>query len=127
MLNDRSFLRCGGRVMQVRSIRFISAVVGGLLLSGSVHAASITWGNVQNISGPGGTTASTAKSQGGPGNNVTITNGTNDVSTLGTQVYGINYSGTAGSTYPYTTTINGQTFYSFRDTNPSSVSYSATG
>src|SRR5258706_9036224 len=113
MLSASHFFVAEGAFMQVRSISFISAVVGGLLLSGSVHAASITWGNVQNISGPGGTTASTAKSQGGPGNNVTITNGTNDVSTLGTQGYGINYSGTAGSTYPYTTTIHGQTFYNF--------------
>jgi hypothetical protein len=113
--------------MQVRTIGVVSAMVAGLFLSGSVHAASITWGNVQNISGPGSTTVATTKTQGGPGNNATITNGTNDVSTLGTQVYGISYSGTAGSTYPYTTTINGQTFYSFRDTNPFPVSYSATG
>ena len=113
--------------MQFRSISVLSAMVAGLLLSGSVHATPITWGNVQNISGPGSTTVSTAKSQGGPGNNVTISNGTNDVSTLGKQVFGINYSGTSGSTYPYDTTIDGQTFYSFRDTNPSSVTYNATG
>ena len=111
--------------MHIRSIRVISAALAGLLLCGSARAASVTWGNVQNISGPGSTTATTTKTQGGPGNNVTITNGTNDVSTLGTQVFGINYSGSAGVTYPYTATINGQTFYSFRDTNPSSVSYSA--
>jgi len=70
---------------------------------------------------------STAKTEGGPGNNQTITNGTNNVSTLGTQVFGINYSGTPGSTYPYTATINGQNFYSFRDSSPLPVSYSATG
>jgi hypothetical protein len=122
----RSFLRCGeGELMQVRSISVVSAMVAGLLLSGSVHAASITWGNVQNISGPGSTTVSTIK-QGGPGSNQTITNGTNDVSTLGTQVFGLNYSGAPGSTFPYDTIINGQTFYSFRDaSNVSSVSYSA--
>ena len=113
--------------MQTRSITLASAVLAGLLLAGSVHAAPITWDAVRNISGPGVTIVSTVKSQGGPGNNVTITNGTNDVSTMGTQVFGINYSGTSGSTYPYDTTINGQVFYSFRDTNPSSVTYSVTG
>jgi hypothetical protein len=101
-------------------------IVAGLVLSGSARAAPITWDGVQNISGPGSATISTAKTQGGPGNNVTITNGTNDVSTLGTQVFGINYSGTAGSTYPYSLDINGQTFYSIRDSDPFPVSYAAT-
>jgi hypothetical protein len=113
--------------MRIRSISVLSAIVAGVVLPGSVHAAGIVWDNVQNISGPGGTTVSTSKTQGGPGNNVTITNGTDDVSTLGTQVFGINYSGTSGSTYPYSATINGQNFYSFRDSSPFPVSYSATG
>jgi len=103
-------------------------MAAGLLFSGSVHAAGITWSNVQNISGPGNTTISTSQTQGGPGSNVTITNGTNDVSTLGTQVFGINYSGSPGSTYPYDATINGQAFYNYRDSStPFSVSYSVTG
>ncbi|MDB5355159.1 MAG: hypothetical protein JWN24_1612 [Phycisphaerales bacterium] len=113
--------------MHIRAISVVWATVAGLVLPSSVHAAGIVWDNVQNISGPGNTTVSTSKTQGGPGNNVTITNGTKDVSTLGTQVFGLNYSGTAGSTYPYTTTIDGQNFYSIRDSNPFSVSYSATG
>ena len=111
--------------MHIRPKRVVFAMVAGLLLSSPVDAASVTWGNVQNISGPGGTTVSTTKTQGGPGNNVTITNGTNDVSTLGTQVFGINYSGVPFSTFPYTTTINGQSFYSIRDASPLPVSYSA--
>jgi hypothetical protein len=112
--------------MSIHSIRVAWAAIAGLLLSGSVHAAPIAWGTVQNISGPGSTTASTTKTQGGPGGNVTITTGTNDVNTQGTQVFGINYSGVPGSTFPYTTTINGQNFYSFRDPSPLPVTYNVT-
>ena len=111
----------------VRSIVLFFVIGAGLVLCGSVDAASIAWNNVQNISGPGGTSVSTVKTQGGPGNNVTISNGTNDVNTQGTQVFGINFSGTAGSTFPYTVTINGQNFYSFRDISPLPVTYSASG
>src|SRR5579859_2624090 len=113
--------------MSIRSASVFSSIALGVLLSGSVYASSVTWSNVQNISGPGNTTASTTKTQGGPGGDVTITNGTNDVSTLGTQVFGINFSGAPGSTFPYTATINGQTFYSFRDTSPLPVTYNSTG
>src|SRR5258708_39093668 len=112
--------------MRILSIRVASAAIAGLLLSGSVHAQPITWGTVQNISGPGSTTVSTTKTQGGPGGNVTITNGTNDVNTQGPQVFGISFSGVPGSTFPYTTTINGQNFYSFRDASPLPVSYAVT-
>jgi hypothetical protein len=54
---------------------------------------------------------------------VTISNGTNDVVTVGTQVLGVNFSGQPGTDFPYTTTINGQSFYSALnptsdDTNP---------
>jgi hypothetical protein len=101
--------------MRILSISVASAAIAGLWLSGSVHAQPITWGTVQNISGPGSTTVSTTKTQGGPGGNVTITNGTNDVNTQGTMVLGVNFSGPVGSTFPYTTTINGQNFYSIRD------------
>jgi hypothetical protein len=129
MLSAGQFFVAEGEFMQVRTIGVVSAMVAGLFLSGSVHAASITWGNVQNISGPGSTTVTTTKTQafGGPGNNVTITNGTNDVSTVGTQVFGINYSGTPGSTFPYDLNINGQNFRTFRDTSAFPVSYSTTG
>lgn len=102
-------------------------IVAAGLLAASAQAAPIAWDVVQNISGPGGTTVVTSKTQGGPGVNQTITDGTNDVSTLGTQVFGINYSGTSGSTYPYSLVANGQSFYSFRDASPLPVSYSATG
>jgi autotransporter-associated beta strand protein len=112
--------------MRIRLIRMTWAAIAGLLLSGSVHAAPIAWGTVQNISGPGSTTVSTTKTQGGPGGNVTITNGTNDVNTQGTQVFGINYSGVPFSTFPYTTTINGQNFYSYRDPSPLPVTYNVT-
>jgi hypothetical protein len=111
-----------------RGVRVLcGAVVPGFLCSASAHAASINWGNAQNISGPGTTTVSTTKTQGGPGGNVTINNGTNDVNTQGTQVFGINYSGVPGSTFPYNTTINGQLFDSFRDTSSFPVTYSVTG
>jgi hypothetical protein len=99
----------------------------GLLLSASAHAAAITWNNVQNITGPGTTTVSTTKTQGGPGGNLTITNGTNDVNEQGTQVLGINYSGVPGSTFPYNTTIDGQNFDSYRDLSAFPVTYSVTG
>jgi hypothetical protein len=101
--------------MRILSIKVAWAAIAGLLASGSVHAQPITWDNVQNISGPGNTVVSTTKTQGGPGGDVTIFNGTNDVSTQGTQVLGVNFSGVVGSTFPYTTTINGQNFYSIRD------------
>jgi MYXO-CTERM domain-containing protein len=107
--------------------------VPGLLFSGSAHAALINWGNVQNISGPGSTTVSTATTEGGGGSGATITDGTNDVNEQGTQVLGINYSGPPGQSYPYTATIDGQTFYSFRDYpapsggTPYPVTYSVTG
>src|SRR5260221_176238 len=120
----------GETFMRVRSIRWAMASIGGLLLAGSAQAARITWDNVHNISGPGTTSVSTAPvATGGlgPGSGVTITNGTNDVSTLGTQVLGINYSGTSGQTYPYTTTIAGQVFDSFRDTTSYAVTYNAAG
>ena len=113
--------------MRVESLRAARVIAVGLLLAGSAQAAPIVWDDVQNISGPGGTTIVTSKTQGGPGVNQTIANGTNDVSTLGTQVFGINFSGTSGSTYPYSLDINNQFFYSFRDPNPFPVSYSATG
>jgi hypothetical protein len=58
---------------------------------------------------------------------VTITNGTNDVSTQGTQVFGINYSGTSGTSFPFDVAINGQNFRTFRDTSAFPVSYSVTG
>jgi len=87
----------------------------GLLFSGSAHAASINWGPVQNISGPGTTTVSTTKTEGGPGINTTITGGTNDVNEQGTQVLGVNFSGEPGVSFPYTTTIDGQNFYSLSD------------
>jgi hypothetical protein len=93
----------------------LRAVLPGLLCLGSAHAAPINWDTVQNISGPGNTTVSTTKTQGGPGGNVTITNGTNDVDEQGTQVLGVNFSGQPGQTFPYTTTIDGQNFYSYRD------------
>ena len=104
------------------SKRVVWVVVSGLLFSGTAHAALINWGNVQNISGPGTTTVSTFGPDGG-GNGVTITNGTNDVNTQGTQVLGVNFSGQPGQDFPYTTTINGQNFYSAQnhtsdDTNP---------
>jgi hypothetical protein len=57
----------------------------------------------------------TTKTQGGPGSNVTITNGTNDVNEQGTQVPGVNFGGVPGTAFPYTTTIDGQNFYSFSD------------
>jgi hypothetical protein len=112
--------------MRILSIGVARAAIAGLLLSGSVHAQPITWGTVQNISGPGSTTVSTTKTQGGPGGDVTITNGTNNVNTQGTQVFGINFSGVPFSTFPYTTTINGQNFYSFRDVSPLPVTYAVT-
>ena len=93
------------------SKRVVRAVISGLLFSGSAHAALINWGSVQNISGPGTTTVSTFGPAGG-GNGQTITNGTNDVVTVGTQVLGVNFSGKPGNSFPYTTTINGQNFYS---------------
>ena len=92
------------------SKRVFRVVVSGLLFSGSAHAAPINWGSVQNISGPGTTTVSTTGPDGG-GNGQTITNGTNDVVTVGTQVLGVNFSGKPGNSFPYTTTINGQNFY----------------
>jgi hypothetical protein len=118
-----------GKLMQNRSIRIVAAIAVALVLSGSAHAASIVWGNVRNISGPGTTTVTTTKTAmfGGPGNNVTITNGTNDVNTQGTQVFGVNYSGTSGSTFPYDLTINGQNFRTSRDTSAFPVSYTTTG
>ena len=118
--------------MRVRSISngtvrvFVRVVAPVLLLSGSAHAASITWGPVENITGPGSTTVSTNGPDGG-GNGVTINNGTNDVVTVGTQVLGANFSGYPGQDFPYTTTINGQNFYSALnstsdDTNPVTIS-----
>jgi hypothetical protein len=94
---------------------FGCAVIFGLLFSASAKASSITWGPVESITGPGTTTVATTKTQGGPGGNVTITNGTNDVNEQGTMVLGVNFSGQPGSTFPYTTTIDGQNFYSYRD------------
>ena len=115
--------------MHFRSIKSIGAVVAGLLLCGSVHAAPITWNNVQNISGPGSTTITTNKTDGGPGaTSTTITNGTNDVNTQGTLVLGMNYSGSPGDTFPYSVTINGQFFESLNHTpSPFAVTYSTTG
>lgn len=90
---------------------FGRVVVLRLLFSASAHAASVTWAPVNDISGPGTTTVSTFGPSGG-GNGVTITNGTNDVNTQGTQVLGVNFSGKPGNSFPYTTTINGQNFFS---------------
>jgi hypothetical protein len=115
------------RVRVNMSKRVFFTVAPVLLVAGSVHASLITWGNVQNISGPGNTTVSTTKTQGGPGGNVVITNGTNDVNTQGTQVFGINYSGVPGSTFPYNTNIDGQNFDSARDTSSFPVTYNVTG
>src|ERR1700689_2571130 len=103
------------RLVSNSVVRVSGGVVVFGLFSASAKAASINWGSVQNISGPGTSTVSTTKTQGGPGSNVTITNGTNDVNKLGTQVLGVNFSGQPGSTFPYTTTIAGQNFYSFVD------------
>src|SRR2546421_8030415 len=100
-----------GKVRALRS----HAVVCGLIFTASAHAASINWGSVQDISGPGTTTVTTTKTQGGPGNNQSITNGTNDVNKQGTQVLGVNFSGQPGVSFPYTTTIDGQNFYSLSD------------
>jgi hypothetical protein len=91
------------------------AVVSGLLFSAAAHAASIDWGNVQDISGPGTTTVITTKTDGGPGNNQTINNGTNDVNEQGTMVLGVNFSGQPGTSFPFTTTIDSQNFYSYVD------------
>jgi len=102
---------CTGEVKAFRS----KAVVCGLLFTASAQAAGINWGNVQDISGPGTTTVSTTKTEGGPGNNQTITNGTNDVDEQGTMVLGVNFSGQPGVSFPYTTTIDGQNFYSLSD------------
>jgi hypothetical protein len=113
--------------MRIRFTAAVSAAAFGLLLAGSVRAVPVTWGPVQDISGPAFSSVSTMKSMGGPGNNVTISNGTSDVATNGTQVFGINFSGTPGSTYPYDTTINGQIFYSFRDNIPFPVTYGSAG
>ena len=85
-------------------------------------AAPIVWDNVQNISGPASTTVTTAPNLCcgvGPGNGATINNGTLDVNTQGTMVFGVNWSGAAGVTYPYDVTINGQTFLNFRANNGS--------
>jgi hypothetical protein len=115
--------------MRSRAILGCCVLIGGITIPAAVRAAPITWNGVQNISGPGASTVVTAPvATGGlgPGSGVTITNGTNDVSTLGTQVFGINFSGTSGSTYPYTATIAGQRFDSFRDTTDYAVTYTAT-
>jgi hypothetical protein len=90
-------------------------VVVGLLFSASAEASSINWGPVENITGPGTSTVTTTKTDGGPGSGVTITDGTNDVVKEGTMVLGISFCGQPGSTFPYTTTIAGQNFYSFVD------------
>jgi hypothetical protein len=103
-LFSNSVVRVSGRV-----------VVCGLLFSAAAQASAVNWGIVQNISGPGTTTVSTNGPSGG-GNGQTITNGTNDVVTVGTQVLGINFSGYPGQDFPYTTTINGQNFYSALNT-----------
>ena len=91
------------------------AVVGGLLFTASAQASAVNWGNVQDISGPGTTTVTTTKTDGGPGNNQTINNGTNDVNEQGTMVLGVNFDGQPGVSFPYTTTIDGQNFYSLSD------------
>ena len=91
-------------------------VVVGLLFSASAaEASSITWGPVENITGPGTSTVTTTKTDGGPGSGVTITDGTNDVNKQGTMVLGVNFDGQPGSTFPYTANIAGQNFYSFVD------------
>jgi hypothetical protein len=90
-------------------------VVFGLLFSASAQASSIIWGPVENITGPGTSTVTTTKTDGGPGTGVTITDGTNDVNKEGTMVLGVNFDGQPGSTFPYTATIDGQNFYSFVD------------
>ena len=102
-------------VSPVSSRVFGTVALIGLLFSASAEAASIKWGPVENITGPGTSTVTTTKTQGGPGTNVTITNGTNDVNEQGTMVLGVNFDGQPGSTFPYTTTIDGQNFYSYRD------------
>jgi hypothetical protein len=121
----------GERIMRMRlNFRRVAWVSGLLLCATAAQGAPITWSGVQNISGPGGTTVTTtpvATGGLGPGSGVTITNGSNDVNTQGTQVFGVNFSGTNGSTYPYTTTIGGQLFDSFRDTTSYAVTYNATG
>ncbi len=85
-------------------------------------AAPVVWDNVQNISGPASTTVTTAPNLCcgvGPGNGLAINNGTLDVNTQGTMVFGVNWSGASGVTYPYDVTINGQTFLNFRENNGS--------
>ena len=50
-----SVVRVSGRV-----------VVFGLLFSESAQASSVNWGSVQDISGPGTSTVTTTKTDGGP-------------------------------------------------------------
>jgi PEP-CTERM motif len=101
---SNSVVRVSGRV-----------VLSGLLFSAAAQASAVNWGSVQDISGPGTTTVTTTKTDGGPGNNQTINNGTNDVNEQGTMVLGVNFDGQPGVSFPYTTTIDGQNFYSLSD------------
>jgi hypothetical protein len=111
-------VRKTSRGQQRRGGRVAGAAVTVAVLGGSAPAmaALISWNTPQNISGPGTSTASTTPSSGSLGTGQTISNGTNDVNTQGNLVFGVNYSGTPGSTFPFDATIGGQTFLSFRNT-----------
>src|SRR4051812_19796224 len=103
------------RSMQL-AVAASAAAMAGLALCRPASATSIvTWNAPSNISGPGSKAVTTTPAEGQNGTGAMINNGTNDVSTLGTQVLGVNYSGAFGASFPFNASIAGQNFVSVRN------------